>query len=155
MAPTEYDAARSTPPWQGFHHVTLLTCDLDATTRFYEDVLGMTVHGFDATSPLGRHCMISPGAGEARGIHFIEMRDARLGTQPDALRGARPYIIEGAFQHVSFALPDETAALALQARLRERGITMTEMIPTGPICNLMFSDNNGILLEASWPRGSQ
>nr|MBA3790917.1 VOC family protein [Rubrobacter sp.] len=27
--------------WQGFHHVALVTADLDATLRFYEDVLGM------------------------------------------------------------------------------------------------------------------
>lgn len=152
MASTNGDAIHESPPWQGFHHVTLLTRDLDATIRFYEDVLGMSVHGFADGGGLGRHCMVDPGVGQTRGIHFIENVEARLGTQPEALVGPRPYIIEGAFQHISFALPDEAAARALQVRLRERGVTTTEMIPTGPIGNLMFSDNNGILLEATWPR---
>lgn len=152
MATTNGDMTRDAPPWQGFHHVTLLTRDLDATIRFYEDVLGMRARGFDDSGALGRHCMVDPGAGGTRGIHFIEQREADLRTQPGALVGPRPYLVDGAFQHISFALPDEAAARALQARLRERGVTTTEMIPTGPIGNLMFSDNNGILLEATWPR---
>lgn len=151
MASTNGDTIREAPPWQGFHHVTLLTRDLDATIRFYEDVLGMSVHGFDDSGALGRHCMVDPGAGPMRGIHFIERRDAELGTQPEALVGPRPYLIDGAFQHISFALPDDAAARSLQARLRERGVTTTEVIPTGPVGNLMFSDNNGVLLEVTWP----
>jgi hypothetical protein len=31
------------PPWRGFHHVALVTPDLDATIRFYGGVVGMRV----------------------------------------------------------------------------------------------------------------
>ena len=29
------------PPWRGFHHVALVTSDLDATMRFYAEALGI------------------------------------------------------------------------------------------------------------------
>ena len=146
------DEVQTAPAWEGVHHVTLVTRDLDATARFYEEVLGMSVQGLDALGPLGRHCLIDPGAGRMRGLHFIERPDAELGTQAEALEGPPPFVIGGAFQHVAFALPDRTAALALRERLRERNLVTTEIIDTGPMSNLMFADNNGILLEATWPR---
>ena len=41
---TEPRSAQDTPPsWQGIHHLALATRDLDATVRFYRDVLGMPV----------------------------------------------------------------------------------------------------------------
>jgi len=143
---------RTTPPWQGFHHVTLLTRDLDATAGFYREVLGMHVAGLGEAGPLGRHCVVQFGTGPLRGLHFIERRDAELHTQPELLRTQPPFFADGAFQHLALALPDRAAGLALRERLRERGLVLTDVIDTGPISNLMFSDNNGILLEATWPR---
>jgi hypothetical protein len=47
------------PPWRGFHHITLVTADLDATIRFYGGVLGMRVgEVVAATERQGRHCFI-------------------------------------------------------------------------------------------------
>ena len=42
---TEQTTAAGTriPPWSGFHHIALMTRDLDATIRFYVDVLGMEI----------------------------------------------------------------------------------------------------------------
>src|SRR5581483_10013526 len=46
-------------PWSGIHHIALLTTDLDATIRFYRDVLGMpTSEIFPSKEGRGRHCLI-------------------------------------------------------------------------------------------------
>ncbi len=43
MTEQSANAATLLPPWSGFHHIALVTRDLDATIRFYRDVLGMEI----------------------------------------------------------------------------------------------------------------
>ncbi|GIP38815.1 hypothetical protein J31TS4_20950 [Paenibacillus sp. J31TS4] len=58
--------------WLGFHHVALVTTDLDATIHFYDNVLGMQISPvYPATPPRGRHCFVKPGATDSWGIHFF------------------------------------------------------------------------------------
>ena len=59
-------------------------------------------------------------------------------------------MIPGALQHIAFALPDEEAALALRGRLAAFGIEATPVTNLGPVSNMLFKDNNGLLLEATW-----
>src|SRR5215207_9095522 len=57
-------AATLLSPWAGFHHIVLLmlTRDLDATMRFYREILGMEVIFIAPAGELhGRHCAIRPG----------------------------------------------------------------------------------------------
>lgn len=138
------------PAWQGFHHVALVTPDLDATITFYSEVLGMHVAAvFPATDRNGRHCFIKPGATEAWGLHVFEQPDAQLFTYPDDMR--RFVFVPGALQHIAFALPDLAAARALRERLAGFGIATTDVNTLGQIQNILFRDNNGLLLEATWP----
>ena len=60
--------------------------------------------------------------------------------------------IPGALQHIAFALPDLVAAHALRERLTAHGIATTEIGDLGPVQNMLFRDNSGILLEATWPK---
>jgi hypothetical protein len=55
--------------------------------------------------------------------------------------------------HISLALPDEAAGLALRERLTRHGVETTPIMDQGPIRNMGFIDNNGMSLEAEWPRG--
>ena len=59
-------------PWAGFHHIALVTRDLDATMRFYRDVLGMEIIFIAPAGELhGRHCGIRPAGDLDRlGLHF-------------------------------------------------------------------------------------
>ena len=85
MAFEPYDVAAGVPPWRGFHHVALVTPDLDATIRFYGDVLGMRVgEVIGATEQQGRHCFIKPGDdSETWGLHFFERPDAEVFAYPE------------------------------------------------------------------------
>jgi hypothetical protein len=54
-------------------------------------------------------------------------------------------------QHIAFAVPDEQAAVALRDRLDGYGVAMTPINTIGPLRNFLFLDNQGLLLEATWP----
>ncbi len=151
MASEGTDITDGAPPWRGFHHVALVTPDLDATIRFYGDVLGMSVgEVFGATERQGRHCFIKPGDVETWGLHFFEQPDAEVFAYPETFE--RYAFVPGALQHLAFALPDEAAALTLRRRLAAFGMEMTDITNLGPVSNMLFRDNNGLLLEAAWAR---
>lgn len=141
-------ASETMIPWRGFHHVALVTPDLDATIHFYRDVLGMQVG--EVMERRGKHCFITPG-GDTWGLHFFEYADAELFSQPDILTG-RFGFLPGALQHIAFALPDESAALALRERLHQHGVETTGINELGDLRNFLFLDNNGVMLEATWPK---
>lgn len=147
--------------WSGFHHVALVTPDLDATLLFYEQVLGMQSSSvYPATPQRGRHCFVKPGDTESWGIHFFEYRDAQIHQSSDALRRLAEHpesrdlyrFIPGALQHIAFTLPSERAGLALRSKLDSCGVVMTDIYDQGKIRNFIFIDNSGIQLEAAWPK---
>ena len=143
-------APEEAPEWRGFHHIALVTPDLDATIEFYCDVLGMKVlFTMPATEINGRHVAILPGEGHL-GLHFFEQPDAELFIPPDL---KTLYWLPGALHHISFALPDRAAGLAFRKRLETHGVAMTEiMLQADMVYNMLFQDNNGMLLEAAWPK---
>ncbi len=151
MVSDSTELSQATPTWRGFHHIALLTTDLNATIHFYQDVLGMQPSRILPGNELhGRHCFLKPGLTESWGLHFFEQADAKIFTHPEALE--RFVFVAGAMQHIAFALPDEPSALELRERLSALAIPMTEIMDQGPVRNMLFKDNNGILLEATWAK---
>lgn len=139
-----------TPVWQGIHHVALVTPDLDTTIQFYRDVLGMQLLFVAPAGEMhGRHAAFLPGVGFL-GLHFFEMPNAQIFGHPDLTE--EMHWFPGALHHISFALPDERTALALQKRLQSQGIATTGVMDQGGIFNMVFQDNNGMLLEAAWSK---
>ena len=137
-------------PWFGCHHIALVTPDLDATIAFYTQALGMQLTAqHPATERAGRHCFIKPGDTTAWGLHFFEDRQAQIFAYPAAM--PRFAIVPGSLQHIAFALPDRPAAEALRERLIQFGIMPTAINTIGAIQNMLFHDNTGLLLEATWP----
>jgi len=140
--------------WEGFHHIALVTPDLDATIAFYGGVLGMQVGEVRVGGGVlpQRHCFIRPGdTAQTWGLHFFEHPSAQIPrlSLEDLQQGR---FIPGAMQHIAFALPDAAAAQALRKRLREHGVEPTPTGKIGPIQNMLFFDPHSILLEATWPR---
>jgi catechol 2,3-dioxygenase-like lactoylglutathione lyase family enzyme len=146
------DAAHSSPPWRGFHHLALVTPDVDATIQFYRDVLGMELKSRGEGNPIhGRTVTFRPG-GDFADIHFFELATAQIFTPSPNWEGI-PWI-PGALHHVAFGLPDEASAVALRERLRSHGaLVLTDFMDQGDTYNMIFADNNGMMLEANWPKG--
>ena len=142
------------PPWSGFHHIALVTRYLDATIRFYRDVLGMEVTFIAPPGELhGRHCAIRPGGDPSHlGIHFFEYPQAPL-FRPEDRPLETAFFDPGAtfLSHISLALPNEAAGLALRERLTHHNVVMSPIMDQGGIWNVAFLDNNGLPLEAAWP----
>lgn len=124
--------------WRGIHHVALATPDLDRTIAFYRDILGMSITPI-SPSPRGRHCIVLAKVDDPDtwGFHFFE-REA-----PQAPSASYPLL------HIAFRLVDDAAANALRQRLRENGSEITEIPELG---SFVFNDNNGLMLEATWPK---
>lgn len=147
--------------WRGFHHIALVTADLDGTIAFYEQVLGMQAGTvYPATANRGRHCFIKPGDTDAWGLHFFEYAGAQIPSSTEAIRllaenreaAALYQFLPGALQHIAFALPSEEEAMELRRRLNSHGVPMTEIYDQGSIRDFVFVDNNGIQIEAAWPK---
>ena len=80
----------------GLHHATLISSDLERTTRFYRDVLGLALwrEGANDDDPGARHFWFSADASGAPGtiISFLEypqMDAGDPGDRGDASSGAR------------------------------------------------------------------
>lgn len=140
--------------WRGFYHVAVVTRDLEETARFYGEVLSMSVGDLierDAQGAVSRHRFIRPGGDESWALHFFESPDAEPrpsshSIDRDALMGTV------GVQHIAFALPHEAAGIELRERLKESGVGSTDVGSVGPIRNMLLFDNNGLLLEAAWPK---
>jgi catechol 2,3-dioxygenase-like lactoylglutathione lyase family enzyme len=132
-----------TPQWSGVHHMAMVTPDMDATVRFYDGVLGMRLCATLMAGPM-RHYFFEVDEGNT--IAFFEIKGAETFAKP---AGAKPdRAIQ--FDHVSFALPDEVALLALRERLEAAGCEVTSVVDHDIIRSIYFTDPNGIALEASW-----
>lgn len=151
------DASPFVLPWCGFHHIALVTRDLDATMRFYRDVLSMEIIFTAPAGDLhGRHCAFRPGGGLDRlGLHFFEYPGAPL-FDPEERPLVSAVFDPGAtfLSHISLALPDEASGLALQEQLTRNNVVMSPIMDQGDLRNLAFFDNNGLVLEAAWPKQS-
>ena len=139
--------------WRGFHHVAVVTRDLEETVRFHREVLGMGVGDLierDALGTVSRHRFIRPCGDGSWVPHVFESPDAEPHTSAHSID--RDALMETVgVQHIAFALPDEAAGIELRERLIESVVESTATGSVGPIGNTLFFDNNG-LPEATWPK---
>jgi catechol 2,3-dioxygenase-like lactoylglutathione lyase family enzyme len=152
MAAISSNIGTGTLPWCEIDHLALVTRDLEATIRFYTDVLGMHAADIAPATPIhGRTCMIEPRPNATSDLHFFEHADAQpIQLHPEMLQ--RLMFPTVGVHHIAFALPDAAAGLRLQERLQAAGIPTTPVMDQGDVYNLLFHDNNDLLLEANWPK---
>lgn len=123
----------------GLHHVTAICRDLDATTAFYRDVLGLALveEGVNADDPDTRHFWFGAGDGEA-GTLITFMEYPQL---PEGVVGA------GSFHHVAFVVESADEQLAWRDYLRERGVSCTDVFDRGPFRSIYLRDPDGHIIE--------
>lgn len=139
--------------WAGINHLAMVTPDMEATVRFYAEVLGMdlvaTLGNGDPNEPYPyRHYFFRMGDGNT--LAFFEWPGIDTGAKKPA--GIPEPGRE--FDHVSFNVPTVDDLLALRQRLVEHGVEVTPVIDHTIIYSIYFDDPvNGAALEASvWVR---
>ena len=134
--------------WQGAHHLSLVTPDLDATVRFYHGLLGMPLWAALGPMPYhGRHCLFKAGHFL---IHFFEQPDAEIAVPPPDWMKKPLTLVAGVYQHLALEMESEEALLGLRERLISEDVAVSALMNQGPIRQFLFLDNNGIFLEANW-----
>ncbi len=133
------------PRWRGVHHLALVTTDMDATTRFYHGVLGARLVATVDTNDF-KHYFFDFGPGST--VAFFEYKNTEMESY--AKPAGVPFPRAAQFDHLSLALPDEEALLALRERLKAADCEVTDVIDHGFLRSVYFSDPNGIALEATY-----
>ncbi len=130
--------------YNGINHLAMATGDMDATIRFWRDLLGMRlIGGFG--KPGYRHYFFE--ISEKDSIAFFEWPDVAPAAEKEHGRAvAGPFI----FDHVSFGIDKKETLWEIKDRLNAAGLWVSEVIDHGFIYSIYSFDPNGIPIEFSW-----
>jgi glyoxylase I family protein len=123
----------------GLHHVTAIVADLDRTSVFYRDVLGLALvqEGSNDDDPGARHFWFGDASGSAGTlVSFMEY------PQMDEARQGR-----GGTHHFAFAVGSAEELEAWRDYLRSRDVPCSEVFERGRFRSVYFRDPDGHLLE--------
>jgi glyoxylase I family protein len=131
----------------GLHHLTAICANLERTTAFYRDVLGLELvrEGTSDDDPNARHFWFSAGGGGAPGtlISFLEY--------PSLQRGA---VGVGSVQHFAFVVESAEEQEAWRDYLRGHGVECTEVFDRGAFRSIYLRDPDGHLVEIATQIGA-
>lgn len=134
---------------KGWSHVGLGTLDMDATRRFYEQVLGFPAVRCDLIrvkeGGFVRHVFFDTGAGQL--IAFMEARGV-----PGLPAAYDPGInralgLPDMFYHFAFEAGSPEALAAKRAELEAKGVLVSPVTDHEWAQSIYFKDPNGITLE--------
>ena len=120
----------------GLHHLTAIVSDLEATTAFYRDVLGLALvrEGTSDDDPGARHFWFSAGDGAL--LSFLEYPQLERGT-----------VGVGTVQHFALAVESADEQLAWRDWLRSRGVQCTDVLERGGFSSIYVHDPDGHVVE--------
>jgi catechol 2,3-dioxygenase-like lactoylglutathione lyase family enzyme len=130
--------------FNGINHLAMATGDMDATIRFWRDLLGMRLVG-GLGEPGYRHYFFEISQTDL--IAFFEWP----GVEPvEAKAHGRPVRGPFVFDHVSFGVESSEALWELKDKLDAAGFEPSDVIDHGFIHSIYAFDPNGIPIEFSW-----
>jgi len=131
--------------YTGINHLALATSDMDATVRFWRDLLGMRL-----VAGLGRngYRQYFLEISERDMVAFFEW--PHVEPLPDKDHGV-PVRGPFGFDHVSVGVARKEDLFELKARLEAAGFWVSEVLDHGFILSIYSFDPNNIAIEFSWP----
>ena len=131
------------PDFTGINHLAMVTGDMDATIRFWRDLLGMR--------------LVAGLGSEGYRHYFFEISDRDMiaffewpGAEPVAEKDhGVPVRGPVAFDHVSFGVAGEDDLWEIKDRLEAADFWVSEVIDHGFIHSIYAFDPNGIPIEFS------
>jgi glyoxylase I family protein len=123
----------------GLHHVTAICRDLDRTTAFYRDVLGLALvnEGVNDDDPSTRHFWF----GDAQGTPGTLVTFLEYPQMEEGVVGA------GSVHHVAFTVESGDEQLAWRDYLRTREVECSEVMDRGAFRSLYVRDPDGHIVE--------
>lgn len=124
---------------RGLHHVTAIVADLDRTTAFYRDVLGLALYdaGANDDDPDARHFWFGDAAGSpgtlVSFLEYPELEEARTGR--------------GGVHHFAFQVASADELQAWRDYLRSREVPASDVFQRGRFRSIYFHDPDGHLVE--------
>jgi catechol 2,3-dioxygenase-like lactoylglutathione lyase family enzyme len=131
--------------YTGINHLALVTSNMDATIRFWRDLLGMRLV-VSLGHPGYRHYFFEISPQDM--IAFFEWPEVTPIPEKDHGVPVRGPV---AFDHVSIGVAQREELWDVKARLEAAGFWASEVIDHGFILSLYSFDPNGIAIEFSWP----
>jgi catechol 2,3-dioxygenase-like lactoylglutathione lyase family enzyme len=123
----------------GLHHLTAICTDLDRTTAFYRDLLGLKLvrEGASDDDPDARHFWFSTGDGQPGTlISFLEYPQLEQGV-----------VGRGTVQHFALAVDSAVEQEAWRDYLRARGVDATDVFERGGFRSIYLRDPDGNIVE--------
>ena len=127
----------------GINHLAFITHNLEATIRFYRDLLGMTLEsgvGHDGF----RHYFFR--AGEAQVAFFAYQGASAMRPKSHGTPTQEPI----GFDHVSLTCETREELFSFKDKLEAAGFEVSGAVDHGLLWSIYFYDPNNIPLEISW-----
>jgi glyoxylase I family protein len=127
------------PRLLGLHHVTAISADLDRTTAFYRDVLGLALvrEGVNDDDPDARHFWFGDARGTAGTLvsfmEYPELEPGRVGV--------------GSTHHFAFAVGSRSELEGWREHLRAQDVPCTEIFERGGLRSIYLRDPDGHIVE--------
>jgi catechol 2,3-dioxygenase-like lactoylglutathione lyase family enzyme len=126
-------------------HLALPSYDVDATRRFYADVLGLPLlYAYAGMSPAWgnrRYILLAYGLGGGGQIVFVSLEGMQRPPEDDLPKDLR---------HYSLSAESSRALTAWKKRLRRHQVQFWEE-DHGDQRSIYFNDPNGVVLEITYP----
>ena len=129
----------------GLHHVTVICADLQRTTAFYRDLLGLALvrETVNDDDPDARHFWFGDGHGTAGTLlsfmEYPQMEPGKVGV--------------GSVHHVALAVASGDELDAWRDYLRARDVECTDVFDRGGLRSIYLRDPDGIIVALATATG--